>query len=55
MWEGPEEGAVGSTTQVTGFETEETLWYLRRLQYSMFVHAMTAPEGTWCGGKQVCR
>jgi hypothetical protein len=53
--EGPEEGAVGSTTQVTGFETEETLWYLRRQQYSMYVHAMTAPEGTWCGGKQVCR
>jgi hypothetical protein len=53
--EGLEEGAVGCTSQVTGFETEETLWYLRRQQYSMYVHAMTAPEGTWCGGKQVCR
>jgi hypothetical protein len=53
--EGLEEGAVGSTSQVTGFETEETLWYLRRLQYSMYVHAMTAPEGMWCGGKQVCQ
>ena len=52
---GLEEGAVGNTSQVTGFETEKTLWYLRRLQYSMYAHALTAQEGEWCGGKQEIR
>ena len=49
---GEEEGSRGFTTRHRGFETEHTLWYLRRLLYSMYVLNQTAPEGTWCGGRE---
>jgi hypothetical protein len=55
--EGEEEGARGFSTDHVGFETELTLWYLRRLHYSMYLHNLTAPPGMWCGGReelQVC-
>lgn len=48
---GEAEGAVGSTSDHLGFDFEETLWYLRRLHYSMYFHSLAAPPGTWCSGR----
>lgn len=49
---GEEEGERGFTTRDVAFDSEQVLWYLRRLHYSMYLHSRTLPAGTWCGGKQ---